>query len=140
LSNQRPLAIEDDHVVFSDKDRRDDGRRKTARVPGVEFLDRFLLHVLPQGLRHIRHYGFLSPNKRGTLLPLIRRLLGCDAIDADTPPPGSGESEAEEEPAHRCRECGVGTLILDFEMARPSVAEIMRLSLQELSQGRLPFT
>jgi hypothetical protein len=35
---------------------------------------------------------------------------------------------------------GVGTLILAFEMERRSVAEIMDLPLQELRQGRLPFT
>ena len=66
-------------------------------------------------------------------------LLGCDAIDSDTPPPGGDKPDGEEEPPHRCRECGVGTLILDFQMERPSVQDIMDMSLQELRQGRLPF-
>jgi hypothetical protein len=140
LSNERLIAIEGEDVLFSYKNRRDNNRRKTARVPGVEFLTRFLLHVLPQGLRHIRHYGYLAPNNRGTQLPLIRALLGCDAIDSDTPPPGGDKPDGEEEPDHRCRACGVGTLILDYEMERPSVQDIMEMPLQELRQGRLPFS
>ena len=76
LHNDRLLGIEDDHVVFSYKDYRDHGRVKIARVPAVEFIDRFLLHVLPRHLRHIRNYGFLAPNQRGKKLPLIRQLLG----------------------------------------------------------------
>jgi hypothetical protein len=35
---------------------------------------------------------------------------------------------------------GVGTLVLNMERACPTVAEIMHMSLQELSQGSLPFT
>jgi hypothetical protein len=34
----------------------------------------------------------------------------------------------------------VGTLVVNMERACPTVAEIMRMSLQKLSQGRLPFT
>lgn len=139
LSHERLIAIEGEDVLFSYKDRRDHNRRKTARVPGVKFLELFLQHVLPQGLRHIRHYGFLAQNKRGKMLPLIRKLLGCDAIDSDPRPPGGDKPDGEEEPPHRCRECGVGTLILDFQMERPSVQDIMDMSLQEMRQGRLPF-
>ena len=146
LSNHRLRAIDGDEVVFTYKDYRDHGRTKLARLDGRELLDRFLLHILPQGLRHIRHYGFLSQNQRTEKLPRIRALLGCAAADADdteTPPPDGAERGPDEEPAHRCRVCGVGTLILQAEWPRPTVAEIMRLSLQELRelrQGRLPFT
>jgi hypothetical protein len=34
----------------------------------------------------------------------------------------------------------VGTLILDYEMERPSVRDIMEMSPQELRQGRVPFS
>jgi hypothetical protein len=71
LSNERLIAIEGEDVVFSYKDRSDHNRKKTARVPGVKFLQLFLQHVLPQGLRHIRHYGFLAQNKRGKMLPQL---------------------------------------------------------------------
>ena len=80
VAPQRPAAgIEDDPVVFSYKDYRDHDRVKTARVPALEFIDRFLIRVLPRYLRHIRNYGFLAPNQRGKQLPLIRQLLGLPA-------------------------------------------------------------
>ncbi len=85
LSHERLIAIAGDEVEFSYKDYRDHGRRKVARLEGVEFLERFLWHVLPPGLRHIRHYGFLAPNKRGEQLPRIRALLGCGASDTQAP-------------------------------------------------------
>ena len=66
--------------------------------------------------------------------------MGCDASDSEAPPPGDGPREAEEEPEHRCRACRVGTLIMQAEWPRPSVAEIMELPLQAPRQGRLPFT
>ncbi|MEK7754000.1 MAG: transposase, partial [Acidobacteriota bacterium] len=51
LHNDRLISIEEDEVTFSYKDYRDQGRRKIARVPALEFIDRFLLHVLPRQLR-----------------------------------------------------------------------------------------
>lgn len=32
----------------------------------MEFIRRFLQHVLPAGFQKVRHYGFLSPNTRGS--------------------------------------------------------------------------
>jgi len=140
LSNQRLLAIEGDDVVFTYKDYRDRGRRKTARVPGVELLDRFLLHVLPPGLRHIRHYGFLAPNRRSKRLPTIRALLGCAAPDADGPGEGGESSEPKDAPELRCPHCRAGVLVLDAEWPRPTVAEIMRRTPGGSHPFRLPFT
>lgn len=47
ISNSRLIAIEGDQVLFSYKDYRDGGQWKTAEVHGVEFIGRFLQHVLP---------------------------------------------------------------------------------------------
>jgi hypothetical protein len=44
-------------------------------LPAGEFIRRFLLHVLPDGFRRIRHFGFLANAHRGAKLALIRRLL-----------------------------------------------------------------
>ena len=81
LHNDRLRTIEDDHVLFSYKDYRDHARVKTARVPALELIDRFLLHILPRHVRRIRNYGFLAPNQRGQKLPLIRRLLGLPPLE-----------------------------------------------------------
>ena len=45
------------------------------QLSAVEFIRRFLLHVLPKGFVHIRHYGFLANSVRGKKLPHCRELL-----------------------------------------------------------------
>ena len=48
-------------------------------LPAGEFIRRFLLHVLPNGFRRIRHFGFLANAHRSTKLALIHRLLDLPA-------------------------------------------------------------
>jgi hypothetical protein len=63
ISNARILDMDESHVVFRWKDRKADAWR-TERLPGVEFLRRFLQHVLPQGFHKVRYYGLWHPSKR----------------------------------------------------------------------------
>jgi hypothetical protein len=42
----------------------------------VEFLRRFMLHVLPKGLHKIRYFGFFANRHRQAKLALCRALLG----------------------------------------------------------------
>jgi hypothetical protein len=76
ISNHRLLAIEGDQVVFRYRDRPAGDVLRTMRLPGVEFLRRFLLHVLPPGLQRIRHYGFLANRGKAQALARCRQLLG----------------------------------------------------------------
>jgi len=64
--------VNEHHVTFDYKDYRDD-KDKQIRLAGTEFLQRFLLHVLPQGFMRIRHYGFLSNRSRRQKLVVIRQ-------------------------------------------------------------------
>jgi hypothetical protein len=41
-------------------------------LPVGEFIRRFLLHVLPDGFRRIRHFGFLANAHRSAKLAVIR--------------------------------------------------------------------
>src|SRR6516225_3641210 len=61
ISNNRLLAIEDGQVQFRYKDYLDGSQQKTMPLSGNEFIRRFLLHVLPEGLHRIGYYGFLGP-------------------------------------------------------------------------------
>ena len=75
ISNHRIREVEDDHVSFHYKDYRDD-QRKVLKLDGVEFLRRFLLHVLPSGFCRIRHYGLLSSRTKTLHLHTCRQDLG----------------------------------------------------------------
>lgn len=75
LSNSRLLNLEAGRVTFGYKDYADDQRPKTLTLPAVEFLRRFLQHVLPKGFLKIRHYGLLANRQRADKLQQSRRLL-----------------------------------------------------------------
>lgn len=63
ISNARILAMDSTHVTFRYKQRSTD-RWHTRRLSGVEFLRRFLLHVLPRGFHRVRYYGLWHHSKR----------------------------------------------------------------------------
>lgn len=63
ISNARIIGMDDTHVMFRCKDRSSDTWR-TIRLPGVEFLRRFLQHVLPRGFHKIRYCGLWHHSKR----------------------------------------------------------------------------
>jgi hypothetical protein len=63
ISNARILDMDETHVTFRWKDRNSSAWR-SQRLPGVEFLHRFLQHVLPRGFHKVRYYGLWNPSKR----------------------------------------------------------------------------
>ena len=75
ISNHRLRSLENRRVSFDWKDYADHSRTKTMTLDAVEFIRRFLLHVLPAGLVRIRQFGFLSNRVRADRLNLCRALL-----------------------------------------------------------------
>jgi hypothetical protein len=63
ISNARILDMDQTHVTFRWKDRGADAWR-IERLPGVEFLARFLRHVLPRGFHKVRYYGLWHASQR----------------------------------------------------------------------------
>jgi len=61
ISNNRIKSIENGIITFLYKDRQKK-TWKTMALDAMEFIRRFLQHVLPKGFMKIRHYGFLNPN------------------------------------------------------------------------------
>jgi len=58
--------LRDHKVTFKYRDS-DTTKWKLATLPAIEFIRRFLQHVLPEGFTKIRYYGFLSLRHRDTL-------------------------------------------------------------------------
>jgi hypothetical protein len=75
ISNHRLRSLENDRVSFEWKDYADRSRTKTMTLEAVEFIRRFLLHVLPSGLVRIRQFGFLANRVRQHKLEQCRDLL-----------------------------------------------------------------
>lgn len=80
ISNSRLIEMADGEVTFNyydnrDKDESGRGTLKEMSLSGVEFIRRFLWHVLPKGYVRIRHYGLHASSCRLKLM-LARFLLG----------------------------------------------------------------
>ena len=60
ISNSRLVSLTDDQVTFRWTDYTHGGRRGTITLEAVEFVRRFLMHVLPSGFVRVRHYGLLA--------------------------------------------------------------------------------
>ena len=106
ISNQRLVAVTPDHVTFRWKDYAHGHRPRTMTLDTVEFLRRFLLHRLPRGFQHIRHYGLLGNRRRATALSCCRELLGEPA----TPEASEIVGGDDHLPRDACPACGTGRL------------------------------
>ena len=58
ISNGRLLEMQNDHVRFRWRNSKDGNRSKILTLDAVEFIRRFLLHILPPSFVKIRHFGF----------------------------------------------------------------------------------
>lgn len=76
ISNNRILKLDNDMVTFKWRDYKDGSKLKEMTIPAIEFMRRFLLHILPTGFTKIRHYGFLGNRNKNTKLRLCQKLTG----------------------------------------------------------------
>ena len=90
ISNERIVAIGQTEVAFRVRvNGEGGGKKRTLRLPGTEFIERFVQHVLPRGFKRIRHYGLLGPAHKSAHLAAART-----ALDAPQPQPAVIESLA----------------------------------------------
>ena len=110
ISNERIVGIEGGDVMFRVRGDPESCTKRVVRLPGSDFIGRFLQHVLPPGFKRIRHYGLLSPARKKTGLAGARTALGV-------PPPQEAVIESVGDflcrigraEALRCPHCGKGT-------------------------------
>lgn len=107
ISNSRLVAMNAEKVTFTWKDYRHGGRNGVMSLDGIEFLRRFLFHIVPKGFVRVRHYGYLSNRRRQTMLPICRRLL-----QATPHPPVLAEPQPTTDlHPERCPHCRRGTMV-----------------------------
>ncbi len=135
VTNARVIAIDATHVTFRYKDR-DSGEIRQCRIEGIEFLRRYLMHVLPRGFHKVRYYGLWHHSRRGqasrawlllmlakpysddgkvTLAKLAESLSQPTAEDSLTE--GDSLSEAESR-TPCCPHCGSDSTVLVEEVSR----------------------
>ena len=119
ISNGRLVSLAGDRVSFRWRDSKDGKRLKIMTLEAVEFIRRFLLHVLPAGFVKIRHFGFLANRNRAQALALCRQHLHGSA--QHDPIPEVLTQPQRQAMEHRCPVCQHGTLRF---VAWVSIAEL----------------
>ena len=82
ISNERIRAITTEEVAFTVRAKTQGANcnaKRLERLPGTEFVRRFLLHVLPTGVKRIRHYGVLASACKRVKLAAARLALQMPA-------------------------------------------------------------
>jgi len=80
ISNERIRSASGSEVTFNVRADEQGGKR-LMRLQGEEFVRRFMLHVLPTGIKRIRHYGVLASACKGIKLDAARLALHMPAIN-----------------------------------------------------------
>lgn len=86
IGDSRIRSVTDTHVAFTWKDRAHGNVIRTETVTGVEFVARYLRHVLPRGLKAVRHYGFCHPAAK-IKRERVAFHTGLPLLTDPTPPP-----------------------------------------------------
>jgi hypothetical protein len=119
IANSRIIKVEDDIVYFSYKDYRDD-KVKTLDLPVFDFIQRFLMHALPNRFQKIRYYGILGNNQKKENIKILRKLF---SLEYDAAQSVFDHINAQENPLethsdffkiksnlHKCPNCSNGKL------------------------------
>ena len=78
ISNRRIIKVEDGRVFFKWKDYKDGNKIKIMSLEAVEFIRRFLLHILPPRFVKIRYYGLYGNRNRKETIQRCQSLLGVE--------------------------------------------------------------
>ena len=140
LSDARILQINGDWVLFKYKDYRDNNQQKTIWIEGVDLIHRFLNHLLPPKMHHIRRYGWMARRADNKKLEWLRQYHGVASAEAEEPKAETETDEAalpqeEEEPTQACRFCD-GTMHMTGSWRRPRVDEVMRMPLSRFRRAQ----
>ncbi|MGB0880737.1 MAG: IS91 family transposase [Polaribacter sp.] len=119
ISNRRIQNITKEEVHFYAKDYRDNATVKLAKLKGVEFLRRFVQHVLPKGFVRIRKYGVYNASLRKSLrLQLKEKQTDFEALLTQEIQAENGNTGDKKALEKSCPFCKKGTMIVVKKIAR----------------------
>lgn len=109
ISDSRMVAVDDSSVTFRTKN----GGQVT--IPPLEFVRRFLLHVLPDGLHKIRHYGLYAAASHKTTYARALALLPKPPEEEQTardtdPDADTNTGDRNEDHGRLCPQCSAAPL------------------------------
>jgi Putative transposase len=88
-------------------------------LDAIEFIRRFLLHVVPKSFVRFRHCGILANRVREANLARCRELLRA------TPPGAAAPNGASDGSPRRCDACGKGVMVIIERFERPALVALL---------------
>lgn len=126
ISDGRLISHANGMVTFwaRSKNKQQGNKPRPFSLPGVEFVRRWSLHILPKGFTKIRSYGGFSCRHRRDYLRRCRQLLQLAEPETEPPASPSLEDESPETP-RKCPRCA-GMLKCVSATHRPSWRDVFR--------------
>jgi len=112
ISNHRLLALDDGRVRFLWKNYARGSKIQVMTLDVVEFLRRFLLHVLPRGFMRIRHYGILANTNKATMLAQCREALNAKIHAPEATSTADLSVVLDPDDLRSCPQCGNGRMLI----------------------------
>ena len=80
ISNNRIKSYSNGEVSFEyndykEKNEKGISKRKTMNITDIEFIRRYMLHILPDGYRKIRYGGIFSSNQKSEAIRIIKESI-----------------------------------------------------------------
>lgn len=110
ISNTRIISHDLQKVSFRWKDYRDGARWKIMQIDSLEFIRRFLLHVLPSNFYKIRYYGIFSLANRNQKLKYCFYLVQLQNFKKSNTLTAGVNRPIEPLFFKKCPVCHIGTL------------------------------
>jgi ATP-dependent Lon protease len=112
IANYRIVDMSNGNVTFSYKDYADNNKQKEMTITAVEFIRRFMMHIVPSGFMKIRQYGFLSNACKKQKIALLKdKIQASGKALKKQDKPNLPDKVIIEKPSSVCQQCGCLTLI-----------------------------
>lgn len=127
ITNTRIISDNNGSITFKYRHSKTRIWQETT-LPAIEFMRRFLQHVLPIGFHKVRYYGFLAPSYRPTLWALKLALENKDMMKQSSNN-NSQPYQFSNQMYQTCPKCKIGLMVVILKLSPKR--EIIR-------QGRSP--
>lgn len=127
ISNYRLLKMENNLLSFQYKDYADNNKTKVMTLTCNDFIQRFLLHVLPPQFTRIRQIGFLANRYKKEKLEKCRSALNSQLAEVEEKTGQAIIKDFYDIDIDQCTHCKIGkmkiVLLLSNQFSRAKIAD-----------------
>lgn len=106
ISEKRIISAKDGTVTFLFLDRSAGHIQKQITLSDNDFIHKFMLHVLPKGLRKIRYFGYMGNRDRTVSLEKVRALIIAEGVALEDTIDETNFTETRIKSGLTCSICG----------------------------------